>query len=186
MRALIDACALYPTVVRALWLELAAEGVVEPLWSARLLEEWARVAERRGEGALARAEIARLRAARPEAEVPAAPGREAELAARFDLPDPGDLHVLAAALEGGAEVLVTFNLRDFPRRAMAALGLPARHPDTAAMQLFAADADAVTRAAGRVHAEAERLSGRPWPVRALWRKARLPRLGKALAPGQDG
>ena len=57
-RVLLDACVLYPTVLRELLLGTAALGLYEPLWSARLLEEWARAAARLGpEGeAIARAE----------------------------------------------------------------------------------------------------------------------------------
>ena len=49
----------------------AAAGGFAPLWSARILEEWARATRRLPEGAeaVARAEIARMRAAWPEAEV---------------------------------------------------------------------------------------------------------------------
>ena len=39
MKVLIDACVLYPTVLRELVLGLAATGAFEPLWSARLLIE---------------------------------------------------------------------------------------------------------------------------------------------------
>ena len=73
----------------------------EPLWSARLLGEWARAAIKLGpEGeAQARAEIALLRAAWPKAEVPPSPG----VAARLYLPDENDVHVLAAAITGHAD-----------------------------------------------------------------------------------
>ena len=75
-RILIDACVLYPTVMREVVLGVAKVGVFEPIWSARLLEEWARAAIKLGpEGeAQARAELALLRAAWPTAERPAAPG----------------------------------------------------------------------------------------------------------------
>ena len=49
------------------------------------------------------------------------------------------------------------------------------------MGLYADHPEAVATAAEAVRQEAERLSGEPWEIRKLLRKARLPRLGKALA-----
>jgi hypothetical protein len=46
MRVLIDACVLYPTVMREVLIGVAAKGLFTPLWSARILEEWARAAAR--------------------------------------------------------------------------------------------------------------------------------------------
>lgn len=176
MRAFLDACVLYPTVLREVLLAAAAEGLFEPVWSSRVLEEWARAAAKLGPGqeAVARGEIALLKAHWPGALVPDDPG------AGLVLPDLADAHVVAAARGAGAELIVTLNLRDFPARTLAGLGLRAEHPDALLRGLWAEHPEEVARAAKKVRAEAERLSGRPQPMRALLKRAYLPRLGKAL------
>lgn len=45
------------------------------------------------------------------------------------LPDPGDRHVLAAAVVGRCDVIATQNLKHFRDEALAPFGLEARHPD---------------------------------------------------------
>ena len=45
------------------------------------------------------------------------------------LPDPNDRHVLAAAIEAKAQVIVTFNLSDFPYSVLRRYGVRAIHPD---------------------------------------------------------
>jgi hypothetical protein len=47
----------------------------------------------------------------------------------LELPDPDDRHVLAAAIVGRCDVIVTQNLRDFPADALAPYGIEAQHPD---------------------------------------------------------
>lgn len=180
MRVLIDACVLYPTVLREIVLGLAEKGDFTPLWSARILEEWARAAARRGAGeeVVSLGEIALLRARWPEAEVLVGPATEA----RLWLPDPADVHVLAAAVDGKADVLLTLNLRDFPRRAMDEQAILLRHPDDFLIEANARSPVHIRSVVDAVHAEAERLSGERLPLRALLKRARLPRLGKVLAP----
>lgn len=178
MRAVLDTCVIYPTVMREMLLGAAGEGCFTPLWSARILEEWARAARKLGPAgeAQARAEIALARAAWPAAELPPAPGIED----RLWLPDPADRHVLAVAIAGSADVIVTLNAADFPRAALAEEGLERRDPDGLLMAFWQADAAPVERVAARVLEEADRLSGARWEMRKLLKKARLPRLAKAL------
>jgi predicted nucleic acid-binding protein len=183
MRVLIDACVLYPTVLREIVLGVAGQGLFTPLWSDRILEEWAHAAARLGPvGAdVARGEMALLRAAWPGAAVDA--DAIARAARDFDvsLPDPNDAHVLAAAIAGRADLILTFNLRDFPRGPLSHHGLHAEHPDRFLPGLFRDHAEQVTAVVEAVRAKAARLSDADQPLRPLLRRANLPRLAKALA-----
>ncbi|MBU2890662.1 RSP_2648 family PIN domain-containing protein [Celeribacter halophilus] len=179
MKVLLDACVLYPTVMREVLLGVAKRGLYTPLWSARILEEWARAARKIGPtGEIqARAEVALVRAAFPQAEVKEHKGLEA----RLYLKDENDIHVLAAAIAGHAEAIVTMNAQDFPRNVLAEEGLERWDPDGFLWRLWSDHPQAVGEVIEEVRQEAERLSGEPWDVRRLLKKARLPRLGKALS-----
>ncbi|HKK36248.1 MAG TPA: PIN domain-containing protein [Paracoccaceae bacterium] len=69
-RGFLDACVLYPPLVRGCLLSAAAEGLLVPLWSPRVIEEWARASLRdhgpEGERA-ARAEAALMADRWPQA-----------------------------------------------------------------------------------------------------------------------
>ncbi len=178
MRAVLDACVLYPTVLRQILLGVAGRGLIQPVWSERLLEEWHRAAARNGgkqDAVIATAEAAAAKARFPDAMN--VPGDEAPLW----LPDPADIHVLAIAIASGAGTIITMNLRDFPTRDLSPHGITALHPDACLMKLWLDRPDAVEAVVTATHAEAERLSGQTLPLRALLKRARLPRLGKALA-----
>jgi predicted nucleic acid-binding protein len=178
VRAVLDACVLYPTVLREVLLGVARAGLFAPLWSERILEEWARATTKLGPLAevRARGEIAVLKAAFPQAMVQPAAG----LGTRLVLPDPADVHVLACAVSGHAEAIITFNARDFPRHILAEEGIARRDPDGFLWELWSAQPAVVAGVAEAVRAQTEQVSGRPTPLRALMKKAGLPRLGKAL------
>ncbi|MDX2484268.1 MAG: PIN domain-containing protein, partial [Pseudodonghicola sp.] len=110
-------------------------------------------------------------------ELPAAPGIEA----RLWLPDPADLHVLAVAVAGSADAIVTLNRKDFPKNILAEEGLERIAPDEFLYDLWLKDAKGLGEVGTRVLAQANTMAGGGWDIRTLMKKARLPRLGKALA-----
>ncbi|MES0860959.1 PIN domain-containing protein [Ruegeria sp. SCPT10] len=179
MRAVLDTCVIYPTVMREMLLGAASLGHFTPIWSARILEEWARAARKLGpEGETqARAEIALTQTHWPQAERAPAPGLEN----RLWLPDAADIHVLATAIDASADIIVTVNAKDFPKNILAEEGLDRRDPDGLLHGFWLSDSDGMATIANRVLDEANRLSGDQWNLRALMKKARLPRLGKALS-----
>ncbi|WP_424932969.1 RSP_2648 family PIN domain-containing protein [Amaricoccus macauensis] len=178
MRACLDACVLFPSVMREMLLSTANDGGFEPVWSERILEEWARATRRLPEGAeaFAREEIAAMQAHWPDAM---ADVREEQLQA-IALPDPDDAHVVAAALAGAADVIVTSNRKDFPNRALSRHGVIPRDPDGFLLEIHLTELD-LRGVAARVRERAEYVSGREQPLRALLKRAGMPRLGKALA-----
>lgn len=179
MRALLDTNVLYPTVTRELLLGVARQGLFAPLWSPRILDEWRHVAARRGpeDEMIAEAAITMIGLAFPEASVRPRAGDEA----RLHLPDAADIHVLAAAVAGSADVIVTENRADFPRGVLAGEGLAREGADAFLWRHWSEAPEAVESVAEAVRTEAERLSGEVWTMRRLLKKARLPRLAKALA-----
>lgn len=179
MKLLLDTCVIYPTVMREMLMGAARAGLFTPLWSERILGEWQRASIKLGPVGEAQAgtEIALLRAAWPKACVKIPEG----VAARLWLPDAADVHVLAAAIAGHADAIVTVNDKDFPRHTLGEEGLERIGPDQLLFDLWLKDAGAMQAVGDAVLAEANRLSGDTWEMRGLLKKARLPRIAKALS-----
>lgn len=177
MRALLDANVLFPTILREIMCDLAGSGLFMPLWSDRILGEWRRAAARLGpdQDAIAGAEIALLRDRFPDSEV----AHDGTRAIDLQLPDPADRHVIEAAVAGRADLIVTANLRDFPPRAMAGLGLQILHPDDFLLALNADHPASVRDAMAKAHSRAIAAGG-VMTVAQMLRRSRLPRLAKAL------
>lgn len=66
-----------------------------------------------------------------------------DLCSGLDLPDPNDRYVLAAAIRSKAEVIVTFNLKDFSAHVLAAYDIEPMHPDDFISDLWDLDQAAV-------------------------------------------
>ena len=173
MRLFLDTCVIYPDALRDILLGVAARGGYAPQWSARVMEEWARAARKKGAEAEARLIGAAMQAQFPRAMVQGWEG----VAGRLDLPDPDDVHVLAAAIAGHADGIVTFNASDFPRHVLAGEGLTRRDPDGLLWELWSHDPAVVTAAVDQAMARAP---GPGQPRRAFLKRAGLPRLGKAM------
>jgi len=174
----LDACVLYPPLLREILLRLAEAGLFRPAWSPRVLAEW-RIAAARDGGLAAETEVAaaidRMTAAFPGGAV--TPDPAVEEAAH--LPDPADAHVLAGAVAAGAGVLLTFNMRDFPSRRLSAHGITPRHPDSFVWELLSGAPETAGPILRRIAAESGRTD--PESVRRALKRARLPRLAKAWA-----
>lgn len=179
MKAVLDACVLYPTVLREILLGCASRGLFVPLVSERILGEWVRATAKLGPEApvIAEGEAALLRARFPTAVLREQPAIEA----RLHLPDPNDRHVLAVAMAGHADCIVTFNAQDFPRHLLAEEGLDRRDPDGFLWGLHGQAPQAVAQVVAAVHATACRLSGEEIPLKSLLKRARLNRLARVLA-----
>lgn len=127
--AVLDACVLFPIATADALVSLAAAGLFSAKWTVAIENEWLAVAERRHPDLRGRFVTRRnaMRDAVPDWEVQAA-GWEA-LAPSLTLPDPNDVHVLAAAIAGHADCIVTSNLKDFPASVLEVYGIVALHPD---------------------------------------------------------
>jgi len=123
--ALFDTNVLYGALLNDFILELADRGLYRPLWSEDILDELRKNLVKAGEGAaLVDKRISTMRTYFPDAMVD---GYDSLIPTMTC--DSKDRHVLAAAVRGGAEVLVTFNIKDFPDESTAPFDVEVVHPD---------------------------------------------------------
>lgn len=171
--AFIDACCLVSLLKRELCLAFADAGLCRLFWSSKVLDE--------AEWAISRVLVGREGVEQAEADASAAAVRRklehawpnalvADASAFLDrcpaLRDANDRHVVAGALAAGASLIVTENLRDFPRRKLARLNLGATNAEGFLAMCFNREPEAAMQAIGRVR---ERLEGggvlsTPFPV----------------------
>lgn len=110
-------------------MSLASSGLYAAKWSKRIESEWIGSVEERRPDLKGKLGYRRdqMRETVPDWEVEEQAWQS--LADGLKLPDPGDAHVLAAALAGHADCIVTVNLRDFPSDVIGPLGIEVIHPD---------------------------------------------------------
>jgi predicted nucleic acid-binding protein len=132
-KVVLDACVLYPFMIRDVLLQAAANGFYQVYWSEMILDEALRNLV--GDGRVREDNAARLvavmRRAFPEAQV-----TDHERLIPSMRNDESDRHVTAAAVKAGAQVIVTSNKRDFHD---LPTGIDAQSPDEFLSNLFDLD-----------------------------------------------
>lgn len=126
--ALLDANVLYPAPIRDVMLQLAVAGQFRAKWSIDIHREWIE-ALLRNEPHRDRPTLERTRDRMNAAVRDCLVTGYERLIPTLALPDDRDRHVLAAAIAGRCDVIVTQNLRDFPKAAVAPFDMDVQHPD---------------------------------------------------------
>jgi hypothetical protein len=109
-----DANVLYPSTLRDVLIRLAQTGLVQAKWTETILDE---------------TRLQRTRNLMNLAVRDAVVTGYEPLIGSLHLPDLDDRHVLAAAIRARAQIIVTFNLSDFPTEVLADWDVEAKHPD---------------------------------------------------------
>lgn len=109
-------------------MRLALKDLVRARWSEQILDEMQRaILSTRPD--LTEERIARTRNRMNEHVRDALVTGYERFEESIELPVPNDRHVVAAAIRCQAQLIVTFNLKDFPISALEPLGLDVQHPD---------------------------------------------------------
>lgn len=119
LAAILDTSVLWPSLQRDFLLSLAIEGLYRPLWSTAILDELRyheaqKLVDRGHDPVVAEQRSQHLVNQMSRAFDDAILANWESLEGTFGLPDVNDEHVVAAALVGGADVIVTSNFKDFP------------------------------------------------------------------------
>ena len=133
--AVYDANILYPAPLRDLFIRLAQTGLVRAKWTEEIHNEWIR-SVLRVNPMLSLERLQRTRTLMNDAVRDCVVEDYEDLIETLMLPDPNDRHVLAAAIRSDAELIITFNLKDFPAEILSTFDIVALHPDDFLVRLF--------------------------------------------------
>jgi len=139
----LDACVLYPAPLRDLLMHLLLAGLYQGRWSDAIHEEWiSAVLEQRPD--LTRHRLERTRALMDRVGMDCLVAVSTGAIGKIKgLPDADDAHVVAAAVTGKADTILTYNTRHFPARILEPLGIKAMTPDAFVSELLDDDPGSV-------------------------------------------
>ncbi len=126
--AIYDACVLYPAPLRDLLMQLALSDLYRARWTEEIHKEWMRnVLKNRQD--LNEKQLTRTKNLMNSSVRDCLIEGYELIIPSLNLPDPDDRHVLAAAIKGQANIIVTMNLKDFPDSILSEYEIEAQHPD---------------------------------------------------------
>lgn len=116
-------------------MHLALTDLFTAKWSAHIHEEWiSSLLKNRPD--LKREQLERTRELMDKHAMDALVTGYEYIIPGLKLLDENDRHVLAAAIQGRADVIVTVNLKDFPVEIIGRYGIEAQHPDEFILHLL--------------------------------------------------
>jgi hypothetical protein len=181
--AVYDACVLYPAFLRDFLVRLAIhgrrQGVMRAKWTGRIHREWITAVLRERPSVL-RGDLLRTRRLMDQHVRGCRVRVYQRWEQRLALPDRNDRHVLAAALACVADVIVTFNTKDFPPEILNPFQVSAVVPDSFVYQLM--DSGIVAATATEHRAALERPSLSPSEYLEALRRNGLPATAGMLHP----
>ena len=178
---IFDACVMYPAPLRSYLMYLANTGLFRARWTDQIHDEWTRNLLKNNPG-LDPKNLERTKQLM-NSNVPdcLVEGYE-PLIAGLTLPDVDDRHVVAAALKGQAEAIITFNLKDFPSSELDHLELSAIHPDEFLSDMFELNPSACIKAAQQQRRSLKRPPMSVAEFLECLQKQRLPNFVSKLKP----
>lgn len=140
--AVLDASVLFSAPLRDILMRLAGRRIYAPRWTEMIHLEWIEaVVKRRPD--ITREQLDRTRTLMDQFVLDAIVTDYERLIPSLNLPDKDDRHVLAAAIKGQADTIVTLNLKDFPVGTLQSYNIKAQHPDDFICRLLETDQDEV-------------------------------------------
>lgn len=143
-----DSCVLYPAPLRDLLMHMAMTGLFRAKWTNQIHDEWI-TSLLRDRTDLTLTQLKRTRQLMDSNVLESLVEGYEHRIASLTLPDPDDRHVLAAAIESKASLIVTRNLRDFPDDTLNPLGISAITPDDFVLDQIELSAELVIQAIHR-------------------------------------
>lgn len=176
---LFDACVLYQAPVRDLVIELASADLYRAKWTNLIHDEWIN-SLLRNRPDIPREKLEKTRQLINESIEDCLVEKYEKLARMLVLPDSDDCHVLAAAIKAHAQIIVTYNIKDFPAEYLSSFDIEVQHPDAFFLNQSDLQQSAFLAAAKRIRLSLKRPPKTPEEYLDILRKSGLAKTAEFL------